>query len=290
MLSTLLLSLCFLADPPAPPPLEEAVDAKSTKIVLLAGKPGPKQKPGEHENFASSVVLYKLLKQTADVAPVLVKEWPTDEKLFDGAKCVVLYTEGGGSQEYLTDARMAVLQKLVDKGVGLVHMHTAIDYPEKYGDQVKGWAGGYWHKGISCRGHWDVTFKDLPEHPITRGVKSFTINDGWLFHDDFVEGMKGVTVLGASIAPEKLVNTPSAKKDLNKPEALGWAYERPNGKGRAYTFTGGHDQKNWGQEGLRKMVANGILWAAGLEIPKDGAPVAYKDEEIMWHVEPRSKK
>jgi hypothetical protein len=56
---------------------------------------------------------------------------------------------------------------------------------------------------------------------------------------------------------------------MGMPEHLGWAYERADG-GRGFGFTGGHDQINWAHNDFRKIVLNGLVWAAGFEVPPDG--------------------
>jgi type 1 glutamine amidotransferase len=52
---------------------------------------------------------------------------------------------------------------------------------------------------------------------------------------------------------------------------VAWAYERPGG-GRGFGFTGGHDQINWANDNFRKVVLNGLVWAAGLDVPENGVP------------------
>ncbi len=281
-ISFALFNLCLapMAAPAMPPLEQDSSDPKLVKIVLLAGKPAKGKKPGEHENFAGSVLLYKMLKQTPGVHPVLVQDgWPKNEAIFSGTKCIVLYTEGAGLQEYMPAERWAILKKTLDAGAGIVHLHTAIDYPAKQGMEMSAYTGGFWDKSISCRGHWDTEVKNFPDHPTCRGVKSFTLNDGWLFNPHLLPDTKGIVTIAQDIAPDKLRSTADAKKHLGRSEILGWTYE--DGKKRAFTFTGGHEQKNWKLEGLRKLVVNGILWSAGLEIPKDGAVVALNEAELM---------
>ena len=60
------------------------------------------------------------------------------------------------------------------------------------GDRVLPWVGGHWDKQISCRAHWIAEFKEFPKHPIMNGVKPFSVDDGWLFHNRFVPAEKGV--------------------------------------------------------------------------------------------------
>ncbi|MEI6196189.1 MAG: hypothetical protein WCS42_17855, partial [Verrucomicrobiota bacterium] len=40
--------------------------------------------------------------------------------------------------------------------------------------------------------------------------------------------------------------------------------------GRGFGFTGGHFHRNWGNEDFRRVVLNGILWVAKVEVPPDG--------------------
>jgi len=48
-----------------------------------------------------------------------------------------------------------------------------------------------------------------------------------------------------------------------------WTYERPGG-GKAFGFTGGHFHWNWARDEVRQMAMNGILWAAGGNVPEKG--------------------
>src|SRR5437879_1752802 len=112
-------------------PLEaDAPDAKLTKIVLLAGGPG--NKPGHHEYFAGSALLMKWLKQTPGVWPVMARDgWPKNEKIFEGAKAVVYYGDGGGKQPFLEPARWQILKNLIEKKhAGFVLLHQSVDFPE----------------------------------------------------------------------------------------------------------------------------------------------------------------
>ena len=54
---------------------------------------------------------------------------------------------------------------------------------------------------------------------------------------------------------------------------VAWAFDRPAGPGRTFTFTGGHLHASLAEEGYRRFLVNGILWSAGAEIPATGAPV-----------------
>jgi hypothetical protein len=271
------LALAFLAGQDrADVPLEvEPSDASAVKIVLLAGsfsKGG-----GEHEYFAGSALFFKLLRQTPGVFPVLAADgWPKNERILEGAKAVVFYMDGGGKQPFLTPERLERLEKLVSRGVGIVHLHQVIDYPKSCTERVLPWLGGVYVPQASARGHWDGVFDRFVEHPVTRGVAAFTENDGFLYKLRFVDGLKGIT---------PLLRT-SPKGGLKGSEdVVSWAYERPGG-GRTFVFTGGHAHKEWGLEGMRRFVANGILWSAGLDVPPGGAPVALDPGDLARYLDP----
>ncbi len=285
----LLLSLASLAVAAEPDPFDqsgvplevEPTDPKLAKIVLVAGTPS--HKPGEHEFFAGCVVLSKLLPQTSGVFPVVVRDgWPKNPKTFEGAKAVVFFMDGGGEQSYLKGDRLKEVQKLADAGVGIVHLHTCIDYPTDFGERARGWLGGCYEPKFSKRAHWVDEFKTFPDHEIARGVKPFKIDDGWLTKSRFVSGMKGVTPLLRS-AP------PGTKLPLGDDAIVSWVYERPDG-GRAFVFTGGHLHKSWAEEGYRRYLVNGILWSAKVEVPKEGAKVDIAAEELNKHLDRKGAK
>lgn len=264
-------------------PIEELPkDPKSVKIVLIAGVGSPKLKTGEHEYFAGCAVLMKLLQQTPGVTPVLARDgWPKKPETLQGAKAIVLFLEGGDAHAALKGERMQELQKLAESGVGIVHLHSAIDYPKDFGDRVRSWSGAAWEKGYGKRAHWVAEFDQFPDHAITRGVTPFKIDDGWLWKLRFVPEMKGVTPLVSTVSPkEKELKLPAAES------IVGWAYERPTG-GKSFNFTGCHLHESLGQEGYRRFLVNGILWSAGVEIPKEGAPVKIEKEELKKYFDAR---
>lgn len=261
-------------------PLEvDSPDAKLTKIVLLAG--GPSSKAMAHEYFAGCAVLMNLLKQTPGVWPVMARDWPKNEAVLKGAKTIIYYGDGGGKQPFIDAARWAKLSALMDSGVGLVLLHQAMDFPTgPDADKVKGWLGGVFHSDIGSRGHWDMDLKPTATgHPALRGAQAFAApGDGWLFNLHFAEG-KGFTPLLVGQVPDKGRSTVDAKKHAGRDEIIAWAYERPAG-GRGFGFTGADIHKSWSYASQRKVVVNGILWTAGVEVPAAGAPVKFDDADL----------
>lgn len=254
------------------------------RIVLVAGSVTPVDTPGHHDYPGGCTLLAELLQQTAGVTAVVVKDgWPDDASVFSGARSIVFYTDGAGKQAYLQPARVAALQKLVDGGVGLVNLHQAVDYPAAFTAQATGWIGGTYAQGQSGRGHWPSHHRAFPDHPVTRGVEPWQINDGWLNKIRFVDGMKGVTPLLWSGQQHQGSDAGGAA------DVVAWTYERPAG-GRSFSFTGLDAHSAWSLPGLRRFVVNGVLWSAGVEIPKDGAPVAADAATLERHVTPRTPK
>jgi len=169
----------------------------------------------------------------------------------------------------------------MDKGVGIVLVHYAVEVPkEKAGNEFLKWTGGYFETHWSVNPHWTATFDKLPDHPVARGVKSFTLNDEWYYHMRFQEDMKGVVPILSALPPEETLkrgdgphsNNPhvrAAVLERKEPQHVAWAYQRPEG-GRGFSTTGAHYHKSWDNDDFRKTVLNGIIWSAGMEVPQDG--------------------
>ncbi len=253
-------------------PLEvQPTDPKLTKIVLVAGKAS--HGPGEHEFFAGCSVLMKLLQETPGVFPVMARDgWPKDPRTFEDAKSIVFFMDGGSGHPIIQKDHLEVVQKLIDKGVGFVNLHYAVEYPKDYSDHTLAWLGGYYETGYSTNPHWHADFKSLPMHPITRGVKPFDITDEWYFNIRFAPESKQVIPILEATPPDSVRKTEAAKEHPGREEILAWAFDRADG-GRSFGFTGGHFHKNWGDENFRRLVVNAILWTAKLDIPEGGAKV-----------------
>lgn len=248
-------------------PLEvQPTDAKLNKIVLVAGHRSHGK--GEHEFFAGCAILMKLLQQTPGVFPVMARDgWPKDPKTFENAKAVVFYMDGGGGHPIIQKDHRDTVQKLIDSGVGFVNLHYAVEYPKSQSDHILQWLGGYYETGFSTNPTWKATFKELPKHAITRGVKPFDIQDEWYFNIRFVPESKNVTPILKATPPDRARGTEDARKYPGREEIMAWALERDKG-GRSFGFTGGHFHKNWGDENFRKLVVNAILWSTGSTSPR----------------------
>lgn len=261
-------------------PLEKQppADAKLSKIVLVAGHKSHGK--GEHEFFAGCALLMKLLQETSGVFPVMARDgWPKSPQTFEGAKSVVFFMDGGGGHPIIQKDHRAVVQRLMDQGVGFVNLHYAVEYPKSQSEHVLQWLGGYYETGYSTNPHWKADIKSLPEHPITRGVKPFALQDEWYFNMRFKPELQGVTPILKAVPPDNKRGTVAAREHKGREEILAWAFNRANG-GRSFGFTGAHFHKNWGDENFRRLVVNAILWTAKLEVPADGAKVEMRAEDL----------
>ena len=155
--------------------------ADDAKIVLIAGRPSHGK--GEHEFNAGMKLLVKCLKETPGINPIFVGGgWPSDESVFDGARAVVFFMDGGGGHPIIQGDHLAKVKAMMARGVGLACMHYAVEIPkDKGGPEFLDWIGGYYEAGYSTNPHWTADVKSLPEHPITRGVKPFALVDEWYY-------------------------------------------------------------------------------------------------------------
>ncbi len=278
-------------------PLISLFAAEPRKIVFIAG--GPSHGPSEHEHRAGCL----LLKSCLDKMPGITSEvysngWPADPgRSFAGAATIVLYSDGGGGNPFIADDRLGTIGALMDQGVGLVCIHYAVE-PTKEGGEKEflDWLGGCFELNWSVNPTWEADFKQLPNHPVTRGVTRFQLADEWYFHMRFREGMAGITPILSAVAPASTMNRPDGPHEGNpavrqsvkkgETETLAWAYARATG-GRSFGFTGGHFHKNWANDNFRKIVLNGILWTAKIEVPPEGVPGRITPEDLKRNLDPK---
>jgi len=275
--------------------------AKPKKVVMIAG---PRSHgPLSHEHRAGIMLLTKCLNEGASdlVSPTVVTNgFPKNVNIFNGADAVVIYSDGGGRHPALGGKNLETLGKLMDKGVGLLTIHYAVEPTTNKGNkEFIAWQGGCFETHWSVNPHWVAKFKNLPKHPITNGVKPFEANDEWYFHMRFAPDMKGVTPILSDVAPKETMKrgdgahsgNPAVRKSVaaGEPQHVAWAFERPNG-GRGFGFTGGHNHLNWGKDNFRKTVLNAIVWVAKAEVPKGGVPSKLVEKDLYANLDNKGRK
>ena len=122
--------------------------------------------------------------------------------LFDDAAAIVMFSDGTGRHPALQDDRLQQLGELMKKGVGFGCIHYAVEPVREKGEkEFIDWMGGAFEVFWSVNPFWTADFKQLPQHPVTRGVQPFSINDEWYFNMRFRPNMEGVTPILTAIAP-----------------------------------------------------------------------------------------
>ena len=272
--------------------------ASSKHIVLVAGKPS--HAAGEHEFNAGCLLLKKCLDRVAGVEVVVYTNgWPTDPHAFDQADAIMLYMDGGAGHPAVLPERLQLLERLTAKGVGLACVHYAVEVPSDHGGpEFLRWLGGYFETYWSVNPTWEADFQAMPRHPITRGVAPFKIRDEWYYHMRFTSGLSGVTPILTATPPDSTRGTPGrsdshggnaeVQSHRGEPEHVAWAMQRPEG-GRGFGFTGGHFHKNWADDNFRKIVLNGLLWVAGMEVPADGVAATANGADLQMNLDPKAK-
>ena len=279
------------------------------KIVIVAGKPShPK---GMHEFNAGVQLLDKCLKNVPGIeSHFVLNGWPEDESVFNDADAIIFYMDGGNRHELVLQEgrRLKLAQEWVDNGVGIGCMHYGVEVlADQAGKEFKQWIGGHYEHMFSCNPIWEPTFTVFPEHPITRGVKPFSISDEWYFNMRFVadlpgneaaevDGMKFTPILVAVPSddvrdgPYVYPKGPYAHIEANaaRAEAMMWVVDRTDG-GRGMGFTGGHFHKNWANDEFRKVVLNSMLWLAKAEVPAEGVESQLAEGDIKANLDPKDR-
>ena len=269
--------------------------ADSKKIMFIAGSPS--HGPGEHEHRAGCLLLKGCLDKVQGVTSIVYSNgWPDNpSEAFAEAATVVVYSDGGTGHPLLQGEHLKTIGELMNKGVGLVCIHYAVEPTKEKGEQeFLEWIGGAFEPNWSVNPTWNADYKQLPSHPITRGIQPFTIHDEWYFHIRFRENRKGVTPILTAIAPESTMNrkdgphegNPAVRESVKngEPQHMAWAIERADG-GRGFGWTGAHFHKNWGNDNFRKLVLNAILWTAKVEVPAEGVQSMVTEEQLKQNLD-----
>jgi type 1 glutamine amidotransferase len=256
------------------------------KIVLIAGQPSHGY--GAHDHYAGCRILKHAIDQNMPGLHAVVYRsdhpedpngWTLDPTALDNADAIVLYMDGGDGHP--VRAHLDEMAALMKRGVGLACIHYAVEIPKgRDGDAFLDWIGGYFEANWSVNPHWDLENPTLAvEHPITRGVEPFDLNDEWYFHMRFRPDMEGVQSILSAHPPKSTLERPDGPHSNNpdvratikrgEPQILAWARERPDG-GRGFGFTGAHKHQNWRHDGFRTLLLNAITWIAKAEVPADG--------------------
>jgi len=250
------------------------------KVVVVAGRNSHGR--GSHEFLGGCQLVAKTLNENMrNISAVLYTGgWPKDPTALANADAVLIYSDGAGGHP--TNDHLEEIDRYMKKGVGLACVHFAVEPPMgKSEPYFLNWLGGYYKLNWSVNPHWVADFTSIPEHPVTRGVEPFKLDDEWYFHMKFRDNMEGVTPLLSAVAPAETMKrkdggrsgNPTVREKVAAGESfpVAWAYERPDG-GRSFGLTGGHYHWSWSDENFRQLVLNAVVWIAKAEVPEAGVP------------------
>ncbi len=268
------------------------------KLVLVAGNAS--HGAGEHEFRAGVKLLEKCLdsSDTSVVTAAYDRGWPTDPTAFDNADGIFFFADGGGGHPVLQSNRLALVDALAKRGVGIACLHYAVEVPkEKGGPEFLNWMGGYFEPHWSVNPHWTLAKTELAkDHPITRGVQPFETNDEWYYHMRFKEPLSTVVPILSAVPPNDTrerpdgphSNNPTVRAGKGSREVLAWAYERPEG-GRGFGCTGAHFHRNWSNDDFRRLMLNALLWTAGLDVPAEGIASSVTADDMAANLDAKGK-
>ena len=275
-----------------------ASSPKPKKLVLIAGTPS--HGPGMHEHNAGVQLFHQCLSGIDGLeVTYLLNGYPKDDSILDSADGLMVYADGGKGHPLVQGDRLNRINGLISTGLGLFCCHFGVEVLKgEPGDHFRDWIGGCYEHEYSCNPMWKAEFKNLPEHPITRGVSSFSIHDEWYFNMRFRDAMQGVTPILSATPSDETRNGPYVypkgpyphiQDAKGRMEHLMWCTDRAD-NGRGVGFTGGHFHKNWADDNFRKLVLNALLWICKHEVPSTGVESKLTDDDMAKNLDPKNKK
>lgn len=280
--------------------------AQTRHVVFVAG-PKDHGGPGAHE-YARDLEALKGCLDTSNIkglSTTLVQGAVPDAAALAGASVLVMESSGDRYQQErhvlfpfdgttdhqtydaATTARLAAIDGLVKKGLGVVVLHYATYVNNNTARRYfLDWVGGYYESGYSRTvvTEWDVTPSTSP-HPILRGVTPWRFRDEFYINLRTPEDRRRTPLLTATpTAATRMPAVPEAMVPLGgpplspepatvPPSLVSWAVEREGG-GRGFVMSGVHAHANLADDSFRRFLLNGIVWAAGADVPPGGVVCA----------------
>lgn len=151
---------------------------------------------------------------------------------------------------------------LVKGGMGVVILHYA-NWAENWAARRYHleWTGGLWVQMASKNpvDEWTMSPVNMT-HPVLNGVKEWKYRDEIFCRFFLPEDYRRTDLI---------IGTPDSDYNGIGPQVAAWAYQREDG-GRAFVFGGVDYHDNMLIEDYRRLLLNGIYWAAGGKVPVQG--------------------
>lgn len=242
--------------------LSPTPQTKPKRIAFLVAEPS--HGDDVHDWDRDAAFVRECLLRATNIEPPQIEiydnAWPQEDSVLDDFDAIVFFADGREHHPLAVPGRIERVHELARQGKGIAFLHYSIDPPDGAVQDLLDWVGGSYEVGLSQN---PINVTSLTpvdnDHPITRGCGGYIAEDEWYFDirlrpDD------------ANVVPVMIGRLPPRDP---QDQVLSWAYTRPDG-GRGFGFTGGHYHKNWHMEPFRKLILNGILWTAGIEVPQGG--------------------
>ena len=229
--------------------VDHSPNLKGVKTKVYVGKAPA---ASELQNAAAIVILSSSDRDAKETHPLFPPDPTTDHHGYDAE----------------TTAYLKSIDALTRKGMGVVVLHYAV-WAENWAARryYMEWIGGLWVQIPSKNpmDEWSMTLLN-ESHPVLRGVKPWKFSEE-IFCNFFLPGDPRRTDL--------LLATPA--KSPGGPQVAAFAFQREDGH-RGLTFGGVHFHKNLALDDHRRFLLNGIVWAAGMEVPAGGVQSGVTEE------------
>ena len=255
-----------------------AIEAEEEKPVILFIAGEPSHGWNEHEFPEGCEVLANCLNESGlKIEAKVSLGWPGDTADLLRAAAIVLYSDGG--EKHVAKGKTEQLRDLHQQGTGICVLHYSLEpASEEMADFLLDSIGGYFEVNWSVNPIWHMSNPSILNHKATSAVGMFKMRDEWYYHMRFREDNEGITPLLQALPPLSSLGedgprsgNPTIREKLKSgaSQTLAWTYEDSE-KRRGFATTGGHFLYNWRDDSFRKLVLNGIAWAASLAIPQNG--------------------
>jgi type 1 glutamine amidotransferase len=243
------------------------------RILLVASQPDHPWASHMYEQECR--LLGKCLENVPGVRAEISVGWPADLKQTQDIRAVVFYCKHAGDI-LLSEPHREQCERLLKEGAGLTAIHWSTGADVKYGPEYLNLLGGWFNRAHSGIKIGDAQLiKVDPKHPICNGWK------GWPIHDEFYLNLR----FHKDARPLLTVNVDG------KEQVVGWTFQRPDSNGgRSFGTTLGHFHDNFAREDFRRMLVNGILWTAHVEVPAEGADVRVDEQFVKLPPKPAEAK
>lgn len=274
-----------------------------TKVIYFMAGIKDHAGPSRHETEKDLLVLQRCLDSVANIKGVKIvtkfiyKRTALDiNDVKDAAAIVIESSAEGSSKERVDplfppspDNRRTYSQEVLDylnqvdslhkAGMGVVVLHWAVAATnQRAANLYRSWFGGGFVEGYSHNplGMWTVTpIKSGQQHPIMRGVGQWTYKDEIFSRFMVIPQDPHRTDLLMGDAPKTNQGNITSR-------CITWAYEE--GKSRGLIYGGMDYHSALLNDNYRRFLLNAIVWAAGIDVPKEGVKSDAKGIQLIERV------